>query len=224
MQNGKKLFSMLAGIFLMAAGTIWLIVQLLRAFRLGMNLNLAANLNMDLLILLAGLFLLLRKYTPAAILIFVTAFFCLLSYIQSLITMFGYGFNAMLIINLLLGIAVFVLFGVGLLMKKTGALVMCLIAAGLRFILFVISVFRAGGANAVLLITYFATLLLIGGIVMAGLYKMSVREAALDYAVNAYPQYDPNAYLQQGGDPVPQPEYVPAPQQQDNNGGWKPYP
>ncbi len=200
MQNGKKLFSMLAGIFLMAVGSIWLILQLLNAGNMIQYapLNLVANLQLDLLILLAGLFLLLRKTTPAAIMMLAASLFVVVSYLQAIIGMVRYGsFNALTVINFLLAVGSFVLFGVGLLLKKTGALVMCIIAAGIRLILLVLSFVRTTGMTLRGVFSILATLLLIGGIVMAGLYKKSCGEPEPQYGGVAYPQDGYYPYSQQ---------------------------
>ena len=211
MQNGKKLFSLLGGIFLMASGTLSILLTLIRLIgrMTYFTYQQAFSIQLLLLCILCGLFLLLRKKLPAAIMMSVAALFCLIRYFSALGMYIANG-QALSFILLFLTFAAFVIFAVGLYFKRLPGFILCLVAAGVRFLSWLIGAIRLiahGGFSAIVLFDYCAVLLLVAGMVMAAFYLKRSRETEVESWNNTPPQ-----------------DWNPAPQQQNNNGGWRPYP
>ncbi len=217
MQNGKRIFSLLGGIFLIVAGVIYLGGYLTNILRYGFVFNFGVFLSTSMFILmsLCGLFLLLRKTTPAAIMILVVALLYLIISIQNVTVAIRSGRGLQNVAVYALIIASYILFGIGLFKRKTAAFLLCIIAAGVRFFAQILSLIL-NGATLRGVSSYFSTLLLIAGMVMAALYLKGSREAAPQYEGAADPRYPAGACPQQWSDP--------AAQQQNGSGGWKPYP
>lgn len=219
MQNGKKLFSLLGGIFLMASGTMSILLTLIRLIgrMTYFNYQQAFSIQLLLLCILCGLFLLLRKKLPAAIMMSVAALFCLVRYFSALGLSITHG-QALNFILLFLNFSAFAVFAVGLYFKRLTGFILCLVAAGVRFLTWMIGAIRMivhGGFSAIVFFDYCAVLLLVAGMVMAAFYLKGSRETEPESWNNTPPQ---------GWNYAAPQDWNPVPQQQNNNGGWRPYP
>lgn len=171
MNQKKNVFALIAGICLMAASFLMFIStarnMVLSIQYHSLNYSTFVAFFLEIALLLAGLFLLLRKKLVAAIMMCVVAFLYLVNVVTGLTfwlvcIFFAYG---------LLGAA---LFGKGIY-----GLIMCLGAAFFRFIPFVRQLvnfprsFGYGGISALMsTLSLLSVMLMITAMVMAGLYLL----------------------------------------------------
>ena len=205
MNSKKNIFALLGGIFLMVAGTILLInnaISIIRGISYYSNpLNLltaSVNIHVYILIILGGLFLMLRKMKPASIMLIIAASLCLITLGMNVIRTAKYsgtGINvAKNIGTSLLFMLSFLFLGIGLCLKRTGALVMCMIAAGCRFIWLFVAYIGATRFTAMMIFAILAALLHITAAVFAGLYLSGkgdeVPVGSYDYGAGNYGDYN----------------------------------
>lgn len=172
MQKGKPVFALLAGIFLLAFGSFSLLNMLLFG---GGGITIIGRLDilLGLLYCLVGLFLLLRKPLPAAILMSAAALVMGINTV-SLIRFFAEFRMILPIAAQVLSLLALILFAVGLYGKRVFALIMCLIAAGLYLLSPVIDLALYRSLNFSTLRSLFMTFTLIAAMVFAGLYLFSL--------------------------------------------------
>lgn len=181
MNQKKSVFSLLGGIFLMCSGFFMLVTtasNMIRSVRAATSIGNILALNIDILLLLCGLFILLRRKLPAAIMMCaVVALF--LSNVAYNLTAGGASYN-WLITGCILG--AYTLFAAGLFGRGVYALVMCLCAAALRFVPFVRQLigfpslvkYNSGLLLVNNLSSLFGTVLMIAAMVMAGLWLLGL--------------------------------------------------
>ncbi|MBR0208666.1 MAG: hypothetical protein IJQ43_07210 [Oscillospiraceae bacterium] len=193
MNQKKNIFGLLGGIFLMSAGFCSFLITavgLIRSLRYSVNFNSILGACVAVLILLCGLFLLLRKPLVAAIMMSAAAFFYILNIsLTAIIYTARYDWVSVVCIFL-----AYALFAAGLFGRGVYALVMCLAAATIRFFPLVsqltafprsvsyggLSVFNSS-------LSLLSSLLILAGMIMAGLCLFRKEKAAPAPARPEYP-------------------------------------
>ncbi len=192
MNRNKNIFALLAGILLMVCGTIMLfsnkyVFSMLLSSNAKNMIHAFAILQTNILMILGGLFLLLRKTKVAAIMLLVAA---VMYFIVAIISISNYillskNGNDSISQNVPRYCAVMVLFfvtlllsAVALFLKRTGALVTCLIAAGCRFLWLIINYSGGISFSAMAVLNILVALLQITALVFAGLYLFGKDDAA----------------------------------------------
>ena len=180
MNSEKRVFAILGGIFLMVAGFFSFlpaVASFISGLRHSFPLRPFLLLSIAILLLLGGLFLLLRKPRVTAIMMCAVTVSYVVYYAALSRALF-----APAVLCLLLSCA---LFAAGLFGRGVYGLIMCLAAAFFRLIPYGNSLkslpqlLSNGGLSSFGAVsTQFASLLTIAGMVMAGLYLFSLRKKA----------------------------------------------
>ena len=185
MDSKNRVFSLLGGIFLMASGFFLLVTtttNMARSAAAAADFGNIIALNIDLLFLLCGLFLLLRKPRVAAsMMCAICGLYVLNVALHIVIRSSSYNWFTTICIFL-----AYALFAAGMFGKGVYALIMCLAAAFFRFMPFITQLIGFPHlikySNALLLInnisSLFGSMLLIAAMVRAGLYLFSLRKKA----------------------------------------------
>ena len=177
MNQKKNIFAILGGIFLMSAGFLSLIVStisLINTLRYtSLSFGSVILFNLNILLLLCGLFVLLRKPRVAAIMMCVVAGLYVLNILLNVtVNHVQYVWFTVICVILAYGLLAAGMFGKGLY-----ALIMCLGAAFCRFIPFIKQLInypanlRHGALSAVTgTFSLLSSMLVIAAMVMIGLY------------------------------------------------------